>query len=180
MTPKILLLLLLTGLVTACCNEEYEFRGDVSVSLAPRTAEITPAVIVDTLREPFYYYAELSYDLIGALPAVRWSQALMAFSCEGVYDRTPVDSTVTVSLDRSFTFNGRIVPPNVDLLPLLTGVEAADTYANVGWLGVNLEFGKSFLDLASFPAATYSFQFRASLDDGTPVSVSTPVYLDFP
>ena len=180
MTPKILLFLLLAGLATACCTEEYEFRGDVSVSLAPRTAEVTPAVIADTLRAPFYYYAELNYDLIGALPSVRWSQALMAFSCGEVYDRTPVDSTVTVTLDRSFTFKGQIIPPNVDLLPLLAEVEAADTYANVWWLGVNLEFGKGFLDLASFPAATYTFQFRASLDDGTPVAASTPVYLDFP
>ena len=104
----------------------------------------------------------------------------MAYSCDGVYDRTPVDSTVTVSLDRSFTFNGQIIPPNVDLLPLLAGVETTDTYAKVWWLGVILEFGQGFLDLATFPAGTYSFQYRASLDDGTPVAVTTPVYLDFP
>ena len=180
MTPKIFIVLLSGVLTCACCREEYIVYEEVSVSLVPLGSSFVNPTIVDTLREPFHYTVRLIADQLAATPAVRWEQVLMAFSCEENYDRTLVDSLLTVSLDRSFTYNGAIIPPGTDLIPILDASEDKQTFAYPWELGVDMQFGAAFLKLASFAPGTYTFTFEGMLTDDTPVAAATPVYLELP
>ena len=181
MSYRLLLLLLSSVLASACCREVYRFDDGVNVVLVEET-EIIPGLdfVSDTIRGPFLYRARLSYRQLSGVPVVRPAQLFMAFSCDESYDVVLRDTTATVSLDRSFTFNGTIRPAGTDLISLLDGVAGTDSRAG-GYPGsAELNFGQSFLDLASIPAGTYTFTFRGELEDGRIVEQSTPVYLDLP
>ncbi|PPK85560.1 hypothetical protein CLV84_2461 [Neolewinella xylanilytica] len=166
----------------ACCNEELIFQDEVEVTvleIVPGESYL-PGSVADTLRGPFQYRAiGIYHGYATAVPTVRPGQLLMGFSCDEQYDRAFDAETVSLSLDHPISLRGVTVLAGENLLPSLEQFSFQDIQVYTSSTGLEIIFLEGFFASADIAPGDYTFTLAGMLDDGTLISETTQVYLDF-
>jgi hypothetical protein len=183
MHRKALLLIALTTMLSvlavSCCNEERIWTGEVNVLLVPNSINMTTAeTVVDTIRGPFRFEANLEFRLAQNFPLdVFTPTQLMALSCDETYNTRIESGSQRVSIDRPVLLDGTPLPLSTDFIGLLEEGSSEFSATGTDGHGVFLDFSEDVLQRLTFSEGTHTFTYTATTEGGEVISKAVTTYL---
>ena len=146
--------------VQSCCNQEFRIIGSGNIS--------ANAIIQDQFQQitivegEFYLSINYDYEVAFNDYSVGILSTAMATSCIEKVVNPLVESSLKISCDKDFVYDGVAITANSDFSQtpeLRNEIYSEYTYANI-------YFDQPFLDKAVFDNEEYTFKIEINTDDG--------------
>lgn len=172
-TLKVIHLLILTGLLHSCCEEDYLITTAGEMN-AWETTEDNSRNYIDTIRREFTLEVHFIEELVLNDQNFNLFPAAMALTCsENVLN--PLDEeSMKLSLNKMLIYNGDTLDENYNLLEIDTAeIKLSYMY---GW--IDMKFTHSFFDKIEIDNGDCTFKFNAMTSDEVELKVDNVLYIE--
>lgn len=152
----IYILIITSGLIQSCCEFKYNIVS-IDYMKAWEMSEDGTSIYIDTIRGEFYLDTYLKFERIANLESSLVNSAY-ATTCNEIYVNTIDKSSIELSLDRAFVYNGEVINAEINILAL----DGIDVELNNF---ISVYFSESFFSKSNFENEKYNFTMKASTSD---------------
>ncbi len=156
-----MIFVLLSVITNACCETNYQIIGNGSItaydfeSTETFTEDIIGTIIggfrIDVNHETMIAETDFDFNFI---------QSAYATSCGENYENDLEGSTLRISTNADFTFDGIIIEQGSNLIDL------EDLDYDFGFGGISVRFNEEFINRMEFIDEVYEFKFEIYTTDG--------------
>jgi len=157
--------------IQGCCEEEYRITGNGTFEVFDK--DFNP---IDTLKNEFVLIAAFEIMRVGMQVDAGLINSALATSCGENYLNGLLANTVSLSLDKSFKYNGQTIEAGSNFINLDPSKFLAQINSEHGF--VEIRVTTDFLNNAEFDKGYGTFHVNGETTDGLLLENDLSVYLD--
>lgn len=166
-------LILAGGLIQSCCEEEFIITGGGEL-----IAYDSLGLDVDTVRGEFTLSAQFNVEqTIASSMLDDLSKNAYATSCAVVYRNSLAENSFTLTLDKSFIYQGDTIASGENLLLLDHIIPRFET-GSLSSASASFQFMESFFEDAEFAPGFYTFMVDGSTTDDVQLNNTIELYIN--
>jgi len=158
-------------IIQSCCSDTYRIIGNGEM----KVYEIGTIAALDTVRTPFSLSAEFDVELISAIVPNGFINSAYATSCEQNFVNKLDRSTIEITCDKSFEYDGETYPANENFKDI--GALQIETFEFYG-ASLSITFNQAFINDAIFATGDHTFTVQISTDNDLTLINEVTTYID--
>ena len=159
-------------LVQSCCAGSVKITGNGIMAIENNIFEP-----IDTVDSSFRIRITPETELMASITNFDVMTSATALSCDYPYDNTIVESSLELTLDKTFKVNDEFIIPGTNFIDQ-TGIMVNTPEYFSEYIEFVINVSNAFLDTATFENGDHTFTVKMNTSDGMELTTSAKVIID--